>query len=338
MFKILLIKNDGTKSYNITPIIEKISWESNLSLMSVIEFSVIWNDTRFFPKNPVEIGDIVLITKDDAEVNRGVIVNEDRQGRQPITYKAFDYAWYLGKSKSVYQFSKISATQAITKILNDFGMLVGSIAKMNTIVDKIYIEKSPAEIIWDIIKMEEQQRGFKFNAELRKGRIYIERMKDLVIKGTFKLAENVTAYDILSNPLDASRSRSIEDMKNRINVIVELDDNDKQKAGYVTTAFEQDANLISKYGLLEETVSVDAGDSAKSREVAKILLKRLGRIHESNSLKLMGDVRFKAGRLFDVIKPITGMNGRFMIRSTKHEVINQIHTMELELALPEDVA
>jgi len=52
---------------------------------------------------------------------------------------------------------------------------------------------------------------------------------------------------------------------------------------------------------------------------------------------LMGDVAFKAGRLLDVTEPITGMNGRYIIVKAKHTVKNQIHTMNLELALPEEV-
>ncbi|HZG79958.1 MAG TPA: hypothetical protein VEZ13_04205, partial [Brevibacillus sp.] len=95
--------------------------------------------------------------------------------------------------------------------------------------------------------------------------------------------------------------------------------------------------LIRKFGLLEDVYKIDAEDEAKAREVARILLQRLARIHETNSIKLMGDVAFKAGRLFDVTEPVTGMQGRFMITSVNHEVRNQVHTMQLELALPEDV-
>jgi len=337
VFQLLLVKNDGSKTYDITPLDGSISWDSNLSMMSSMEFDINWSDTKLLPVNPCDLGDVVILTKDGQEVNRGVIVTEGRSGRGAMKYTVYDYAWYLGKSKSVYQFNKISASQAITKILNDFGMLIGSVPEMGTLIDEIYIEKSPAEIIDDIYKLHERASGKRYNVEMRQGKIYFEEMKDLVIKGTFKLAENVAAIDVLSNPLGADRTRTIESMRNRVKILIENDDKDKTKPKYEVVATSQDENLIKKYGLLEEVFKIDVEDAAKAREVSRILLQRLGKVHETNSIRLMGDIAFKAGRLFDVTEPITGMKGQFMITAVKHEVKNQIHTMQLELALPEDV-
>lgn len=337
MFQLLLIKNDGQKSYDITPLAGGITWDSNLSMMAAMEFDINWTDAKLFPVNPCDLGDVVILTKDGQEVHRGIIVTESRPGREAIRYRVYDYAWYLGKSKSVYQFNNMPASQAITKILTDFGMLIGSVPNMATPIDEIYLEKSPAEIIDDIYKRHERASGKRYNVEMRQGKIYFEEMKDLVIKGTFKLAENIAPEDVLTNPLGADRTRSIENMRNRVKILIERDDEDKSKPKYEIVATAQDEGMIRKYGLLEDVYKIDAEDEAKAREVARILLQRLARIHETNSIKLMGDVAFKAGRLFDVTEPVTGMQGRFMITSVNHEVRNQVHTMQLELALPEDV-
>lgn len=332
MFKVLLVKNQLDKTYDVTPIVGSFSWDSYLSLTSALDMSVIWNDTRFFPINPCELGDMALVMKDDQEVYRGILVNQSQNGRQPITYHANDFAWYLDKSKSVYQFNGVAADKAITRILSDFGLPIGTFAPMNARITKIYIQKSPAAIIDDILQQQEQQSGRKYSAEMVKGAISIVPTLDRVIIGTFQLSENTAAVDVLSNPLEASRSRSIEELKNRIKIITTGTDT------YTMTAISEDADSISHYGLLESVEKVDAADVAKSRQVAKILLSRLNRIQENNKLKLMGDVRFKAGYLFDVVEPVTGMSGRFMIKTCKHTVSNQIHIMELDLVLPEDVA
>jgi len=337
LFQLLLIKNDGQRSYDITPLVGSITWDSNLSMMAVMEFDIHWTDAKLFPANPCDLGDVAILMKDGEEVYRGVIVTEAKSGRAAIKYTVYDYAWYLGKSKSVYQFNKITASQAITKILKDFGMLIGSVPQMGTIIDEIYLEKSPAEIIEDIYKRHERASGKRYNVEMRQGKIYFEEMKDLVITGTFKLAENIDPVDVLANPLGADRTRTIESMRNRVKILIERDEKEKTKPKYEVVATAQDENLIKKYGLVEDVFKIDAEDAAKAREVARILLKRLARIHETNSIKLMGDVAFKAGRLFDVTEPVTGMQSRFMITAAKHEVKNQIHTMQLELALPEDV-
>jgi len=337
MFQLLLVKNDASRTYDITPIVGTISWDSNLSLMSVLEYELFWSDTSEFPLNPCELGDVVLLLKDGEEVYRGIIVTESRSGWDANKYTVYDYAWYLGKSKSVYQFNGIPASKAIERILQDFGMMIGSIPDMNTPIDEIYIEKSPAEIIDDIYKQHERRSGKRYAAEMRKGKIYFDEMEHLVIKGTFRLATNVEAADILSSPLGASVTRTIESMRNRVKILVEHDKDDNAGSKYEVVAATQDEESISKYGLLEDVFKIDAEDAAKAREVARILLQRLNRIHETNSIKLAGDVDFKAGRLLDIDEPITGMAGRFMIVAAKHTVANQFHTMDLELALPEEV-
>lgn len=332
MFQLTLIKSDQSKRYDITPIASKIQWESDFSLLASLEFDVAFSDTKLFPINPCDVGDHVILTKQNQEVFRGVIVSEDRKGREAIKYSTYDYTWYLGRSKTVYQFNNISASQAITRVLTDFGIGIGSIVNMPTLIDKIYIQESPAHILNDIIDYIEKHEGYKINGEMRQGKIYLDKRKDLLISGRFRLAENLGERDAIHTISEPTRSRSIEDMRNRIRLIIE-----DEETGYIVAEQGQNDQLIARYGLLEETIKIDIEDSAKSRQVARILLDRLGRIHETNSITLMGDIRFKAGRLFDVVEPVTGMNGRFMISEAKHTVENGVHTMELELVLSSEV-
>lgn len=340
MFKLLLYKNDGKTQYDITSIVGQITWDSNLSLTSALEMDILWNDTKsLWPKNPCDLGDVVLLFEDGKEIYRGVVATEVRSGRDAIKYTVFDYAWYLGKSKSVYQFKTI-ASNAILKILKDFGMLVGNVPTMSTIIDEIYMEKSPAEIIEDIYKRHERKTGKRYNVEMRQGQIYFEEIKDLVIKGTFRLAPNLPVNDVFDNPLGADRSRTIDSMRNRVKILIERSDDEKNKgkAQYEVVATAQDQSSILKFGLLEDTYKIDEEDASKAKAVSEILLDRLNKIHETNSLKLMGDSAFKAGRLLVVDEPITGMKNTYMIIWAKHTVVSQQHTMEIELALPEEVA
>ena len=333
MFKILLIKNDGNKSYDITPIVSGISWDSDMSMYCPCDFEIAYHDMpQHFPKNPCDLGDVIILLDNDKEIHRWILVNEDQSGRDTIKYTGYDYAWYLGKSTSVYQFNRISATAAITKVLSDFGMMIGNVAKMSTIIDDIYIEKSPAHIIQDIWKKHESFSGKKYTVEMREGRIYIEEQGSLLIKGTFKQADNLSNIDVVKFPISASRTRSIEELRNRIKILVK-----GKNDAYEVVALSQNESLISKYGLIEETFTVDAEDKAKAREVARILLQRLGKIHETNTISLMGNTAFRGGYLVDINEEVTGMKGRYVIKSVKHSITNQIHTMDLELVLPEEV-
>lgn len=332
MFTVKLIKNDGSTIFDITPLVDRLSWDSDLSLKSVIEFSVIWGDAKYIPHNPVDVGDLVLIYNQEIEVNRGIVVTQNKSGRNPVSYVAYDYGWYLGKSTSVYQFNGVSVTQAITKILADFGMPIGGIVSMPTLVSKVFIQKTPAEIMTDLIRAHERQTGQRMYSEIREGKIYIERMQDMVLIGSFKLASNIAANNVLDNPLGTERKRSIENLRNQVKIILSKNDN------YETIALAQDTNSGSRFGLLEQTFKIDEEDAAKARQVAKILLERLNKVHEDNKITLMGDPSFKAGRLIDIVEPVTGMSGRYMITNCSHTIASGSHVMDLVLTLPEDVA
>lgn len=333
MFKLTLIKADQSRRYNITPITGSITWETDFTLLASLEFDIAYSDTRYpVPTNPVDVGDHVLLTHGKNELFRGVIVIEPRKGRNPIKYTAYDYTWYLGQSKTVYQFNNIPASQAITQVLTDFGISIGHIINMPTRIDHIYIEEVPAVILNEIIHKVEASEGYKINGEMRQGKLYLDKHEDLVITGKFKIADNVQEYDVLHSISEPTRTRSIEQMRNRVRLIIE-----DEEVEYIETALVEDTALINRYGLLEETIKMDIEDTAKARQAARVLLERMGRVHEQNSVKLMGDIRFKAGRLFYVEEPITGINGQFVISSAKHTISNNIHTMDLDLELPQNI-
>ncbi len=327
MFRLELIKADLSKRYDITPIAGNIAWESNFTMTVSMEFEAVTSDVLRFTKNPCDVGDNVILRKNNEEIYRGIIVEEQRQGRKLIKYTTYDYSWYLNESTSVYQFNNITSTQAIERVLNDFGIKIGSILNMPTVIDEIFMLKTPGQIIQAIIENVQRKEGYMVNAEMREGKIYFEKRNDLLITGRFKLADNIAPADASASISEPNRTRSIKDMRNRIRIIV-----DDEETEYEITAQKERTDLIEKYGLLEETLKIDAEDAAKSRQVARVLLNRLARIHEKNEAKFLGDVRFKAGRLFDVRESITGMNNRFIIVSAKHKVNNQIHVMDLELA------
>ncbi|MEK4247590.1 hypothetical protein MKZ20_20140 [Psychrobacillus sp. FSL K6-2684] len=319
-FELWLLKQ--TSITNITPLIGNINWRGNIDeLGDEISFDIAFNDTRHFPKNPCELGDIVILKNDNNEITRGIIVEESKSGRDPIGYVAFDFAFYLNKSNAVYQFKKLSADQCIKKILKDFNIPFGSIASMTTKIDKIFNDKLVSDIIREIIKLEEQKKGVKFLMEMRQGKLYIERQKDLIIKGAFKLFEigpNIDVTSAISNPM---KKRSIGEMINSIQVV----SNDKVVFKKENTA------MLNKYGRLQKVVTLDENEKLTAKQVAQNELNELSKVVEEVSLDLMGDYRFRAGRLFEVSEPLTGIKGTYLIKDVNHTISNGIHQMSLGL-------
>src|SRR5690625_3047902 len=164
---------------NITPIVGNLSCRSNIDeLETELSFTLISNDACYIPKNPCYVGDMVILKNGDLEITRCILVSEDRKGRDPIGYTAFDMAFYLNKSKRVYQFNKVTATQAITRICSENNIPVHQIANMPTKVDKIYTSETLSDIIKDIIEQVEQDQGHKYIFEMRLGKFFVYRAID----------------------------------------------------------------------------------------------------------------------------------------------------------------
>lgn len=321
MHQLFNISNDIET--NITPLVRDIQWRSSINeLGEQLDFNIALNDDRYFPATPIDLGNVISLRNKD-EIFRGIVVAQQKNGRGSVGYTCFDYAFYLNKSSDIYQFNKVSARKAIETILNDFHISIGSVASMPTIINKIYSARPVSDIIKDIIDLAEKEQGIKYKMEMRRGRLYIERQHDLVIKPVFKLAENIQAYDVSNSISNPSRKRSIENMKNSIKLISE----DK------VIAEVQNHSLVTKYGVLQEVKSVDGKEKAEARNIARNMLQELGKVFEENSVEMLGNDSVRAGRIMEIYEPVTGMKGQYLINDVTHTVKNGIHRMQLGLGV-----
>jgi len=311
----------GATMTNITPLVGSIGWRSNMDeLGDELSFDVAFTDVAFFPKNPCDVGDMVMLKSEGKEITRGIIVDEQKSGRSPVSYTAFDFAFYLNKSESTYQFSKMAADQCIKKILSNFGVPVGTIVSIPVPITKIFPGKKPSDIIKEIIETAEQKLGIKYLMEMRQGKFFIEKQMDLIITAKFELGgKSYNATDAIMNP---SRSRSISDMVNSIQVV---GNNDK-----IVLNKDDDA-MIKKYGKIQKVITLDQDEKKSAKVVAENELKLLSKLTEEISIDLIGDDNVRAGRLFKVVEPITGIDGTYLIKDVDHSIENGIHKMSLNL-------
>ncbi|WDV47127.1 hypothetical protein PV797_05345 [Clostridiaceae bacterium M8S5] len=306
---------------DMTPLVGNVSWRSNINeLGDQLNFDIAFNDDRYFPVIPVKVGSVIIL-KNEQEIFRGIVVSSQRSGRGAISYTCFDYAFYLNKSKEIYQFNKTPAKDAIQKILSDFKIPIGKIAPISTVIDKIYNNMAISEILKDVIKISEKEKGIKYRMEMREGKIYIENQEELMIKASFRLASNLMSHAAITSISNPSRKISMEDMKNSIKVIV----NKK-------TVEVKNQKLIDEYGLLQEVLTEDS-DKAKAKNIAEKMLKDIGKLMEENSIEMIGDDSARSGRLIEIDEPITGMKGKYLIKDVNHTLRNGIHRMQVGLGV-----
>lgn len=317
-FKLWVVKDDTMT--NITPIVGNIQWSSNVdTLGQQLDFSASANDDRFFPRNPIEVGDMVVFQNQN-EIFRGIIVTEGRNGRFERQYTCFDPAFYLNKSKDVFQFNGEKANKAIEKMLKAYEVPIGQIVSIPVEIDKVFTN-TISENMKEILEIAQKQTGIKYRMEMRAGQLYIEKQTDLVVTGAFELVTNMDDIDIQASISNPSRTLSIEEMRNRIKIV---------KDDKVITTVEN-GSLIDQFGLLTEVLSIDEKELPKAKSIAKNLLSELGKVFEECSLTMLGDERIRAGRILKIEEPNTGMSGQYLIKSAAHTLTKGIHTMSLNL-------
>ncbi len=325
-YTISLIKDNGSQR-NITNINGGLIWKDSIDTLCMeLSFNSTTNTEDRYMKGYdfIEIGDKAILLNNNKELFRGIIVDLGNEVfNKNIT--AFDYAFYLNKSRTIVQFNKIKADDAIKQLCGKFNVPVGNIVRIPATISKIYKDDTIADIIRDILKQATDSLGIKYRLEMRAGKLYIEKYTDLIVTPRFKPAPNIAAF----NPLHAigriSKSESIADMKNSILI----SSGDEKSSRVIAEA--KDESSIAKFGLLQEVESVDDKDLGQAKNIAKNKLKELNKIGGDIPVSLLGDDQVRSGRILEVDNDMFKLKGQYLVKDCTHTYHNRIHTMDLTL-------
>ena len=253
----------GGKQYDITPLIGKFSWSSSHREMAQkISFSAAFNDDRYFPIIPIDLGGLVVLHNNGVEVLRGIVVEEPRSGRKAREYTGLDFAFYLNRFADTYQFNT-SAEAAIRKICTDVGLPIGNLTVTGVRINKIYNDTSRADIISDIREQVEKATGKAFRLEMRGPAVYFEPQTELLISPRFRQASNLAELPGALAISDPRRTRKIQWGKDGEKVIeaadLTLPGDNRIRAGRVIEFDEPVTGLAGKYFITDATHTVEAG-------------------------------------------------------------------------------
>lgn len=316
----MILKANGK---DITALTGNMTLNSSIdNLGDQLDFEIAYSKMKLYPNVEVNVGDLIQLFG-DKEVFRGIVVEKTRN-ENTQSFACFDFAFYLNKSKAIKQFNNIRADQAIKSLLSDFKVPVGSIESMPIVIDRIYHDKEISEIIKDIIEQTTKATGVRYVMEMNGGKLYIYKDADLDLNLKVKLATNLASSDIGSSIGNPSKRSSIDEMKNSIKLYINNDEKIK-----IIAEVKNDA-LIKKYGLLQETQTLEDKDIAKAKNIAQNMLNELGKVLVEGSIDVIGNFDLRAGRILELNEPITNIVGRYKIKSVSHSISN-IHTASLDL-------
>jgi len=293
-----------------------LSWQNTiLELATTMSFEVAKTDAKYMNIYQPELGSIIRLYTNE-EVFRGIVITMDDGAKNSNKYTAVDFGWYLNKSKETYQFNRMPAKKVIETVCADFDIWIDSIPDLTAEITKIYLDKTISEIISDILN----QCGGGFNFDMTPKGIRIYRIGDIYAYPEFRLFPNTRLIYSPGVRGNVSHSVSIEDMKNSVKVISGNED------GFSILKSAREDALISRYGLLQEVISVDP-EKEDPIVVAQAKLSELSKIKEQFSFEIIEskDSYTRAGAV------ITIDGTDFVIEGTQHSIVNGVHKIKLDL-------
>ena len=298
-----------------------IAWQNTLAeLATTLGFELPKINMQHSKIYLPEVGGIIRLVTNE-EIFRGIIISMDDGDKNVNKYVAVDFGFYLNKNSDTYQFTEAPANQAITQICGDFGIPVDSLCDIPYTFAKIYLDKSAADVIWDILETATPHTGFSYNFDVTPKGLRVYRLGDLHANPKFRISSNTQPYNSVDLRGSVGHSVSIADMKNSVKVISGNED------GFAHLTTEQDAGLISKYGLLQTVEKVDEENIVNAADIARQRLRELSQKAETFSFEIIEDDECysRAGYELDV----DGV--KFIIEGSSHRIKNGVRRVGLNL-------
>lgn len=301
-----LMANVGAKWIDVLPKANNIAWGSDSDTLGT--------QLNFDSFTYLKEGTVLRFKIDTKLVFMGIVVSRTKN-KQIFSYTCFDFAFYLNKNEAVIQFNKIAADVAIKQLGTMFGIKINC-AKMSTLISKIYKDMTLSAIIEDILEIVKLETGIKYIKEMISDILYVRKQSEYKIYPKFILSE------------DLPITFSIEEMKNRVLVVGNDEDNNK----ILATAI--DTNNIKLYGGLQEVLTVDAKDIAKAKNIANNYLKANNKVFKSATLNIIvisGGDEIKANRSIGFYDNLKDLKGWYNIKSTSNTLENGIMKSSITL-------
>lgn len=263
---------ESNKRYEITSMVkDSISWGKTIDeFAQKLSFDMYAYKLEGMQINPVKLGSIIEIQSEKVEFSGIVISNDESKGS--ISYSAVDFTFYFTQNEEIYQFQKVKANNCIESIILSMDAPIGVVDKIDVEIDKIYFNSSSGGVIKDIITIIEAKKGIKFHFYFRGGKFHFRRETDSI--STFEVDFFNKKYDATNLSKNMSISRSIENLKNSIKVVVKNNETEYKSIE------SKDQKNIDKYGLLQKVEIIEADNPNDSKSIADNLLKKRNLIEE----------------------------------------------------------
>lgn len=328
-YRMYTIKN-GTNDYKEL-VFGDVTWGDNIESLGVeLNFSLPRNkdDRHLAPYDVVNVGDGIVFKGLEDVIFEGMVESVDLE-RYSKRITCYDYGYLLNKTAILKQFNKTKGHAAIQSICDTQGIPVGTITPMTVEITEIYNNASVSDIMKDIIERENKLTGKRITMEMRRGKLYIENMNNNVVQLSYRPAANVAAFNPATVPGEITKSATLDNMKNHIEVIYQETEGDSTKVRVVATASNN--NSIKKYGKRVHIESVSEDEIGQAQTIANNKLRELQGMEINITVEMLGDDRLRSGRVIEVNNATYNLSGKYKVVNCEQQYSNRTRRMTLEL-------
>ncbi|MGF0553467.1 XkdQ/YqbQ family protein [Clostridioides difficile] len=283
--------------YNITDIVEKVTWSGDYKSPSrTLEFSIVQSASDInFQQINIPIASTVCFYIDDKEIYRGMIINRSKDSsNNSISFVSKDMVFLLTQSEVSYNFKDKLVEDIAKQVFNDNKLAIGNIPKTNVKYTKMFIGVTGYDTIMSAYTEASKTTKKKYMIEAN-----IDKF-NVIEKGTVTL--NVM-FEEGANLINTSFSESMENVKNKVLVVDQYGNKISEKID--DKIFKDVGVIMQKVIQQQENSTVDIDSEFKG-------------IEQTCSLKGYGDVTCITGRGVKVKDSYTGLVGLFYIDTDKH--------------------
>ena len=293
--------------------LEQVQLKQSLSTLGACLTFQLKNDDLTPPPKP-NVGDRVSLIDDGTTYFYGM-VTETTDTYKNISVTAYDECYYLNKTKITIQFAdQITTTEAIQELCKKIALRISYIPLMKNPVDAVYYASTPSDIMAELLSNEESANGGKYYKTS-------ENFASITIRRWGSLSSGVA----LSAIIDATRTVSLDGIKNRVTLLVKDGDD------YIVSETASNALSIAKFGILQEYV-ITSEDADNAVAYVQNKLNALSALLDEGEITVLGDWRLsQPGKRITVVEPITRLSGEYVIESAIQKKSEGHHETTLSL-------
>lgn len=313
------------KVKNITSRISGLTLTDDVgSICQELSFAVV-RETDKVNVDRIDIGcgDMVAVVNHGSNecIFLGQVQSTDVTTGDAVSIRCLDQGRTLTANEIILQCNNISAKTAIEQAAVRAGIKTVSCPNLISSVYNIYKE-SAASVIQSILETVTAENGVNYFPRMKGDTLVIQSFASEPIKGYYRQAPNVEAFDILREPGAPSVSRSIDDLRNVIVVYSEADES------VSVQATEEDADSIKLYGRRQALETFSDEDSVSAAAKAKTSLESKSQESEEVRLTTYGSDRVVAGCMLRL--DMEDVSGDYWVISVSHS-LGEPHLMDMTL-------